>query len=95
MMSSLKHPSSGPEESGANKLYFAYGSKMHLQQLAARCHNSRLFAKGILRGYKWQINSRGRANVIKGSQEDFVEGIASTVSPSDVQALRQFEGVKR
>ena len=63
--------------------------------MTARCHDSRLFAKGILRGYKWQINSRGGANVIIGSLKDFVEGIAFTVSPSDVQALRHYEGVKR
>ena len=93
-MSSLKHPSLGPQELEAERLYFAYGSNMHLQQMAARCHDSRLFAKGILRGYKWQINSRGGAKMIKGSLKDFVEGIAFTVSPSDVQALRNYEGVK-
>ena len=76
-------------------MYFAYGSNMHLQQMAARCRDSRLFAKGILRSYKWQINSRGGANVVEGNQEDFVEGIVFTVSPSDVQALRHYENVKR
>ena len=94
-MSSLKHQSPGPEESGADKLYFSYGSNMHLQQMAARCPDSRLFAKGILRSYKWQINSRGGANVIEGNQEDFVEGVVFTVSPSDVQALRHYENVER
>ena len=94
-MSSLKHHSPGPEESGAGKLYFSYGSNMHLQQMAARCPDSRLFAKGILRSYKWQINSRGGANVIEGNPEDFVEGIVFTVSPSDIQALRHYENVER
>ena len=94
-MFSLKHPSPGREESGANKLYFSYGSNMHLQQMAARCPDSRLFAKGILRGYKWQINNRGGANVVEGGREDFVEGIVFTVSPSDVQALRYYENVER
>lgn len=68
---------------------------MHLQQMAARCRDSRLFAKGILRSYKWQINSRGGGNVIEGNREDFVEGIVFTVSPSDVRALRHYEGVQR
>ncbi len=94
-MSSLKHPSPGSEESEAEKLYFSYGSNMHLQQMAARCHDSTLFAKGILRSYKWQINSRGGANVIDGDRADFVEGIVFTVSPSDVRALRHYEGVKQ
>ena len=94
-MSSLKHQSPGLVETGADKLYFSYGSNMHLQQMAARCPDSRLFAKGILRSYKWQINSRGGANVIEGNWEDFVEGIVFTVSPSDVQALRHYENVER
>ena len=95
IMSLLKHSSLGPQQSEAERLYFAYGSNIHLQQMAARCHDSRLFAKGIARSYKWQINSRGGANVIKGSLEDFAEGIAFTLSLSDVQALRHHKGVKR
>lgn len=63
--------------------------------MAARCRDSRLFAIGILRSYKWQISSRGGANVIEGNREDFVEGIVFTVSPSGVRALRHYEGVKR
>lgn len=92
-MSSLKYPSSGSEESGARKVYFTYGSNMHIQQMADRCPDSRLFAVGILRSYKWEINSRGVANVIQGNREDFVEGIMFTVSPDDVRALRLHEGV--
>lgn len=76
-------------------MYFSYGSNIHLQQMAARCRDSRLFGKGTLRNYKWQINSRGGANVIEGSREDFVEGIVFTVSPSDIRALRNYEGVKQ
>ena len=94
-MSSPNHPSPGSDELGGRKFYFAFGSNMHLQQMAARCRDSRIFAKGILRSYKWQINSRGGANVIEGNREDLVEGIVFTVSPSDVQALRHYEGVKR
>lgn len=94
-MSSLGPSSPDSSEPGAEVLYFAYGSNMHLQQIAARCHDSTLFAKGILRDYRWQINSRGGANVTEGNQEDFVEGIIFTVSPSDVQALRRYEGVEQ
>ena len=94
-MSSHKHQSPGTEVSGADKLYFSYGSNMHLQQMASRCPDSKLFAKGTLRSYKWQINSRGGANVIEGKPEDFVEGIVFTVSSSDVEALRRYENVER
>ncbi|KAL8796254.1 MAG: hypothetical protein Q9195_001369 [Heterodermia aff. obscurata] len=94
-MSAQTQPSPGPEESGTEELYFSYGSNMHLQQMAARCPDSTLFAKGILRNYKWQINNRGGANVTKGNLEDFVEGILFTVSPNDVQALRRYEGTEQ
>ncbi|KAL2016551.1 hypothetical protein VTK56DRAFT_3408 [Thermocarpiscus australiensis] len=94
-MSSLSHPSAGSEDSGPGELYFAYGSNMHLQQMAARCGDSMLFGRGILRNYRWQVNSRGGGNVVAGNPEDFVEGIVFTVSPSDIQALRHYEGVER
>ncbi|KAK7755616.1 hypothetical protein SLS62_002225 [Diatrype stigma] len=93
-MSSLSppRPSLLAEEVGSRELYFAYGSNMHLQQMAARCPESTLFGIGILRGYKWQTNSRGGGNVVEGHQEDAVEGILFTLSPSDLEALRPFEG---
>ncbi|KAI9667878.1 MAG: hypothetical protein M1821_000697 [Bathelium mastoideum] len=92
-MSSLSHPSLSVEESGAEELYFAYGSNMYLPQMAIRCPDSTLFARGILRRYKWQTNSLGGGNVVEANEEDFVEGIIFTVSPSDIQALRRYERV--
>ena len=83
------------EESVAETLYFSYGSNMHLRQMAARCPDSTLYAKGVLRNHIWQINSRGGANVTKGILEDFVEGIVFKVSPSDIEALRRYEGIKQ
>ena len=77
----------------AEDLYFAYGSNMRLQQMFERCPSSALFAKGILRKYKFQINSRGGGNVVEGNSEDRVEGIIFTVSHDDVRALRHFEGI--
>lgn len=94
-MSSRTHLPTGSEELGAVGLYFAYGSNMHLKQMAARCPDSTLFAKGILRNYRWQVSSRGGGNVVRGSQEDAVEGLLFFVSPSNVQALRGYEGVEQ
>lgn len=94
-MSSPSHLSPGSEELGAVGLYFAYGSNMHLQQMAARCPDSTLFARGILRNYRWQVSSRGGGNVVRGSQKDSVEGLLFTVSSSNVQALRGYEGVEQ
>jgi hypothetical protein len=93
-MSLTGRPSSipGPE---LEDLYFAYGSNMHLQQMAKRCPDSTIFAKGTLRNYKWQVNSRGGGNVVEGGPEDIVQGIVFKVSSSDLQALRCCEGVEK
>ncbi|ERT01134.1 uncharacterized protein SPSK_07980 [Sporothrix schenckii 1099-18] len=46
-------------------LYFAYGSNMALAQMSHRCPRSKFVGRGILYGYRWQINERGYANVVK------------------------------
>lgn len=94
-MSSLSSQSFGTDELGAGELYFSYGSNMHLQQMAARCPDSTLFAKGILRSHRWYINSRGGANVTAAGPEDFVEGIVFAVPPSNIEILRGYEGVEK
>ncbi|KAJ5512841.1 hypothetical protein N7463_002393 [Penicillium fimorum] len=93
-MSLAGRPSSisGPEP---EDLYFAYGSNMHLQQMAKRCPDSTIFAKGTLRNYKWQVNSRGGGNVVEGGPEDIVQGIVFKVSSSDIQTLRCCEGIEK
>lgn len=68
---------------------------MHLKQMAARCPQSTLHSRGILRGYRWQINSRGVANVVQSDPTDVVEGIVFTVTPRDVRTLDRNEGVSR
>lgn len=83
-------PGSKPED-----LYFAYGSNMHLEQMAKRCPDSTIFAKGTLRNYKWQVNSRGGGNVVEGGPEDIVQGIVFKVSSSDIKVLRCCEGVEK
>lgn len=92
-MSSQNTASQNCPEGDPETLYFAYGSNMHLHQMANRCNDSALFAKGLLRGYKWQLNSRGGATVIRGRNTDIVEGVIFRVSPQDVVHLRHYEGV--
>ncbi|KAH6633761.1 hypothetical protein C7974DRAFT_283007, partial [Boeremia exigua] len=75
-------------------LYFAFGSNMCLEQMASRCPDSILTAIGILRGYRWQINQRGVANVVP-SPSDIVVGIVFRVSEADVKTLDRNEGVSR
>jgi len=74
------------------KLYFGYGSNLWLDQMARRCPESKLVGLGIFRGWKWFINNRGYANVIR-SPEDLVYGLVYEISPSDEASLDRAEGV--
>lgn len=49
-------------------LYFAYGSNMWMDQMLGRCPGSRFIGRGVLHGYRWQINERGYANIVKYSE---------------------------
>ncbi|KAK0621748.1 hypothetical protein B0T17DRAFT_618157 [Bombardia bombarda] len=92
----LSRISEKPEVDDGGKLYFAYGSNMHLRQMENRCPDSTLFGVGILQRYRWQTNSRGGGNVMEtGNGEDWVEGIVFKVPAKDLQDLRRFEGVDK
>lgn len=78
----------------AGTLYFAYGSNLHLTQMASRCPASIFKGKAVLPGYRWQINERGVANVVE-SADEFVEGLLYLVNPRDERALDRSEGVSK
>ncbi|KAI1740850.1 hypothetical protein F4680DRAFT_87392 [Xylaria scruposa] len=75
-------------------LYFAYGSNLHLTQMASRCPASVFKGKAVLSGYRWQINQRGVANVVK-SIDDYIEGLLYLVNPKDERSLDRSEGVAK
>ncbi|KAL5041335.1 hypothetical protein BDW71DRAFT_212226 [Aspergillus fruticulosus] len=73
---------------------------MHLAQMVARCSDSEILAKGILAGYRWQIDERDVANIIPYSitsdeRRNVVQRILFTVSPKDIRALDRNEGVAK
>jgi gamma-glutamylcyclotransferase len=74
-------------------LYFAYGSNLCLKQMAKRCEQSLYIGRGILRGYTWQINTRGYANVVMSSPKHHVEGIVYLLYQPDEEQLDRNEGV--
>ncbi|KAL4765044.1 gamma-glutamylcyclotransferase family protein [Aspergillus foveolatus] len=83
----------------ASYYYFAFGSNMQLAQMVDRCPGSKVFAKGILPGYRWHINERGVANIVataaQGGDGSVVQGILFTVSPKDVKTLDKKEGIAK
>lgn len=56
-----------------------------------RCPDNKLVGSGVLREWKWIINARGFANVIR-SREDVVYGLVYEISSSDEASLDNWEG---
>ena len=73
-------------------LYFAYGSNMWLAQMQTRCPGSVKLGRAILSKYKWIINARGYANVVK-AKKHAVEGVLYSITKTNEKTLDVFEGV--
>ena len=74
--------------------YFAFASNMCVDQMAKRCSTSLFRGAAVLRGYRWQINERGFANVVQSSA-DVVEGLVFSIAQQDVARLDRYEGVTK
>ncbi|MDD4754209.1 MAG: gamma-glutamylcyclotransferase [Desulfitobacteriaceae bacterium] len=74
------------------KLYFAYGSNMDESQMAHRCPTAKLVGQACLNGYRFIINDRGVASIIR-NDDSFVDGILWSVFPVDEEALDHYEGI--
>ncbi|QGI70185.1 hypothetical protein CEK26_002518 [Fusarium fujikuroi] len=79
----------------ASTLYFAYGSNLHLAQMAHRCPGSVFKGKATLESYRWQINERGVANVVESGSNHSVEGLLYMIGPKDERTLDRSEGVSK
>lgn len=73
-------------------LYFAYGSNLWRQQMAARCPDNEKIGAGRLDGWRWIITTRGYAGIVV-SEGDYVLGTVYELSESDVRNLDRFEGI--
>jgi hypothetical protein len=83
--------------------YFAFGSNMNFTQMAERCPGSTFIGKATLRGYRWQINQRHVANIVKVTegfsnvpteQVDVVDGLVFSITDKDRRNLDRKEGIK-
>lgn len=72
--------------------YFAYGSNLCVQQMAARCPDADDPRPAVLSDHDWLINQRGVATVepFSGSQ---VHGVLWQISDQDLATLDSAEGV--
>lgn len=75
-------------------LYFSYGSNMSPRQMARRCPGSRPVGGAVLENWRFQITTRGAANIRpwRGSR---VHGVLWRVELRHLYLLDQWEGVAR
>lgn len=74
--------------------YFAYGSNMDGVQMQHRCPDAELLSVGTIQGWRFRINRRGVATVVREDGSD-VYGIVWRLSHGDEQRLDNYEGVER
>lgn len=77
------------------KLYVAYGSNLHLEQMAHRCPDAKPFGTGVLKNYSLTFwgNARGNgvATVLPGADTD-VPVVLWEISAADEKNLDRYEG---
>ncbi|KAJ4115319.1 hypothetical protein NW768_011171 [Fusarium equiseti] len=68
---------------------------MSVAQMAQRCPDSVFKGPAILDSYRWHINERGVANVLKSDGYHSVEGLLYEITATDERALDRNEGVSK
>ncbi|MFR8038204.1 gamma-glutamylcyclotransferase family protein [Clostridium fessum] len=77
------------------KLYFAYGSNINLNQMDMRCPNARVIGPVVLEGYEllFRGNLRGcGVATIAPKEGEIVHGLLWNITPSCEQSLDGYEG---
>ena len=68
---------------------------MSVAQMAQRCPESVFKGPAILDSFRWHINERGVASVLKSDGNHSVEGLLYEINAKDEQALDRNEGVSK
>jgi len=80
------------ERVGVEVAYFAYGSNMWSEQMAARCPGVTRPTAACLRGWRLVINERGVATIVLDSLAE-VHGVVWRVTDEHLATLDRLEGV--
>lgn len=79
------------------KLYVAYGSNLHLAQMAARCPSATIYGTGLLNN--WELLYRGMDGnahaTIARKKGSVVPVLVWSIEPSDEIRLDRYEGYPR
>jgi len=76
------------------RLYFAYGSNMDAAQMACRCPEAVFLSTARLPRYRFLINARGVATIVRDPKSD-VYGVIWSITPDDERNLDRCEGVAK
>ena len=82
----------------ADKLYFAYGSNINLDQMAQRCPDAQVVGSVRLEGYELLFRGATRGYgvaTIAPKEGGFVHGLLWKLTPQSEQALDMYEGYPR
>lgn len=76
------------------RFYIAYGSNLHLEQMAHRCPTAEIVDAAVMRG--WRLMFRGAENGAVATVERFRGGsvpvLVWEIQPEDERALDRYEG---
>lgn len=73
------------------RLYFAYGSNINLDQMAFRCPNATVLMPVVLSGYELTYRAGGVATVIPKKDSE-VLGLMWSITPECEKSLDRYEG---
>ncbi len=76
------------------RLYFAYGSNINLDQMAHRCPDARVVGPVVLEGYELLFRGGGVATIAP-KEEEKVTGLLWSITPECERSLEQYEGYPR
>ncbi len=80
------------KELASKKLYVAYGSNLHLAQMARRCPDAKVYGSGVIKDYRlafYQV-----ASILPEVGAEVPVGVWS-ISPQDEKNLDRYEGFPR
>lgn len=77
-----------------SKLYIAYGSNLHLEQMAYRCPDAKVLCKGIIEDYTlvFRGSKTGAYATVIPKKGDHVPVVIWKISEDDERSLDRYEG---
>lgn len=81
-----------PLADGGRRPYFAYGSNMDVQAMAARCPGARPVARARLDGHAFRVNRNHHATILPAAGK-VVHGLLWAITDDDRRRLDDYEGV--